>query len=112
MARVLVTGGTGFIGRQLVEHLLGLGDQVVCLARTPERAAGLKELGAEAAIGDINDLDSLRTATADVETVYHLAGAVKVIDKKEFYRVNEAGAANVAEACAGQPKPPVFVFAS
>lgn len=112
MSRVLVKGGTGFIGRQLVEHLLARGDRVVCLVRSAEKAAELKQLGAEIAIGDLHDLNSLRAATADTSIGYHLAGAIIVIDRKDFFRINEQGAANIAKACAGQPKPPVLVFAS
>lgn len=112
MARVLVTGGTGFIGRNLVERLIQRGDRVVCLARSAERAARVKDLGAEIAIGDMGDSKSLAAAVAGVETVYHLAGAILVIDRQEFYRVNEEGAANIARACAQQSKPPVLVFAS
>jgi nucleoside-diphosphate-sugar epimerase len=112
MSRVLVTGGTGFIGRQLVEHLIARGDRVVCLARSAERAAALEGLDVEIAIGDLNDVESLRRAAANTSTVYHLAGAVSVIDCKEFYRVNESGAGNIAKACASQPTPPVLVFAS
>jgi len=43
--RALVTGGTGFIGSHIIEALLGAGDQVTVLFRTPRKAAGLEERG-------------------------------------------------------------------
>jgi nucleoside-diphosphate-sugar epimerase len=112
MSRVLVTGGAGFIGRQLVSHLIERGDRVVCLVRCATRAASLADLGAEIVVGDVTDVASLRTAVADTQTVYHLAGAVMVIDRQDFYRINAEGAGNIARVCADQPKPPVLVFAS
>ena len=39
--RAFVTGGTGFIGSRVVKRLRDRGDEVVVLARRPEKAAGL-----------------------------------------------------------------------
>ncbi len=37
--KVFVTGGTGFIGGEVVRQLRARGDEVVCLVRSPEKAA-------------------------------------------------------------------------
>ena len=73
MARYLVTGATGFVGHRLAEALLARGDHVRCLVRDPERAAWLRELGAELVAGDVTQPASLRGVAEGVGVVYHLA---------------------------------------
>ncbi|MEW6568994.1 MAG: NAD-dependent epimerase/dehydratase family protein [Chloroflexota bacterium] len=76
--RVLVTGGTGFIGRSLVRGALGRGWEVVVLARRPEALAArsLAALGARLVMGDLTDRGSSRAAfeVAAPDLVFHLAG--------------------------------------
>ena len=77
MPRTLVTGATGFIGRNLVERLRGQGDHVRCLVRktaNPAALAALTALGAELVQGDVTDPASLPAAVQDIEVVFHVAG--------------------------------------
>lgn len=74
---VLVTGGTGFIGRRLVAALLEQGARVRVLTRQPDRASRRLVWNApnlEIVGGDVTDPASLTPACAGVETVFHLAG--------------------------------------
>ena len=64
MARVLVTGASGFIGLTLVEALLARGDEVRCLVRSTSQVERLQQLGAELVIGDVVTLDALPAAIA------------------------------------------------
>jgi dihydroflavonol-4-reductase len=112
MAKVLVTGASGFIGTHLVAALAAQGDAVTCLVRKTSKADHLQTLGARLLLGDVTDSDSLLTAVAGHQVVYHLAGRTLALKDREFYNVNRRGVAHVAKACAGQETPPVLVYVS
>ena len=112
MSKVLVTGGSGFIGSHLVKALAARGDEVACLVRKTSDVAELQALGVRLIQGDITDLPSLKAAIAGQEVVYQLAGCLRASHIEQFFHVNEEGARNVARACAEQPTPPVLVAVS
>jgi nucleoside-diphosphate-sugar epimerase len=97
--RYLVTGGTGFIGRRLTAQLLAAGHEVRILARTPEKAASLARMGAEVRRGDVADRDSVQTAMAGTDGVFHLAAWNEIgrPDRRLAERVNVEGARCVFE---------------
>ncbi len=96
---VLVTGGTGFIGRHLCRHLLAEGCRVRVLCRA---ASGLGELGGsvEAAIGDVTTPSSLPTALVGVDSVFHLTSALGAtpFGPQGFFAVNARGTKHVLDA--------------
>lgn len=71
--RVFVAGGTGTLGRPTVRLLVAAGHEVRALARTPERGAALRALGAEPVVADFFDLQAMTEAVAGAEAVLHLA---------------------------------------
>jgi len=94
--KVLVTGGSGFIGRHLVNELLEHGYEVRVLTRN---TSAIIE-GVEIAHGDITDVDTILPALEGVDAVFHNAAyATDWGKKKEIYRTNVGGTENVAEAC-------------
>ena len=97
--RVLVTGGTGFVGSHLVELLLRKGYDVTCLVRDPERLRWLKGRDVTLVKGDCSDPDALAGAVRNVAAVYHLAGLTKTSRTRAFYEVNHLGTRNILEAC-------------
>ncbi|OGO32061.1 MAG: hypothetical protein A2136_03275 [Chloroflexi bacterium RBG_16_54_11] len=72
---ILVTGGTGFIGKALVRHLGEAGYPVRLLIRPSKRSPDLpKSMPVEVAVCNLNDLRGLRSAMQGIDLVYHLAG--------------------------------------
>jgi nucleoside-diphosphate-sugar epimerase len=71
--RVFVTGASGHIGLPVTEELLGAGHEVVGLARSDQSAAKIEAAGAVVRRGDLDDLDGLKAAAAEVDGVIHLA---------------------------------------
>lgn len=72
---ILVTGGTGFIGRALIRHLVDNGYQVRTLIRPSQKSPRLpKGVPVEVAVASFNDARGLRAAMVGVDTIYHLAG--------------------------------------
>jgi dihydroflavonol-4-reductase len=102
MTTALVTGGTGFIGRAIVERLVANGDPVRALARSDASAKALAELGAEPVRGDVLDLDALASAMDGCDLVYHAAGANAfcVRDPSPMFEVNVEGSRTVVRAAA------------
>lgn len=97
--KVLVTGGTGFVGSNLVSHLLKKGFHVNALVRSISNSDHLKKTGAEIFIGDITDKESIRKAMDGVETVFHIAALFRQAGFKDsVYRdVNVIGTKNMLE---------------
>jgi dihydroflavonol-4-reductase len=101
---VLVTGGTGVVGRPLVERLVADGRDVRALARTQAASDALEALGAKPVHGDVLDAASLKEAVRGCGTVFHVAGmnAMCLRDPAPMYRTNVEGSENVVRAAAAE----------
>jgi nucleoside-diphosphate-sugar epimerase len=96
--KAFVTGGTGFIGKQLVRKLRERGDEVVALVRTPSKAT---DLDAEIVQGDLSDEDAIRQGVQGCDSVFHVGATYKVgIPKTEhaaMYDANVKGTERVID---------------
>lgn len=100
--RVTVIGGSGFIGRYIVQHLAARGTVVRVGVRRPDGAYFLKPMGGVGQIvpvrADVRDPGSLRAATDGAEAVINLVGILYESGKASFRAIHFDGAANVAAA--------------
>lgn len=100
LAEVLVTGGSGFIGTNLIRRLVERGEKVRVLLRNPVPHAGLQGLPIEIVKGDILDDGSVRLAMQGIERVYHVAGYVNLgpFQAKQLRAINVVGTEIVCRA--------------
>jgi len=96
--RVLVTGASGFIGSHLTDVLTAAGHEVTALVRTTSNLRWLEGSSAKLLTGDVLDKDSLASAVADQEIIFHVAGAVIAKDLQGFDSTNFHGSENIMEA--------------
>lgn len=86
----LVTGGTGFLGRKLVERLLAEGRQVTVLSRS--KATDLEARGVKFIRTSLDEAPKVEAACAGIETIFHVAARVGVWGPyDEFFRTNVLG---------------------
>jgi nucleoside-diphosphate-sugar epimerase len=84
--RIFVTGATGALGKRLVPKLVEGGHQVAGMTRSPDRAAWLRSVGAEAVVADAFDRDGVLAAVrqAGPEVVVHQLTALTNLDIRKF----------------------------
>ena len=105
---ILVTGGTGFVGRNIVRKLIQEGQQVRCLARRASTSHILEDMPTpnrnapgpvEFCDGDVTKPSSLEGAMRGIEVVIHLVGIIREIPPSvTFERVHAEGTYNVVTA--------------
>lgn len=99
--KVLVTGGTGFIGGAMVKRLCAEGVAVRAMVRDEGRAAKLAGWGAELVVGDLRDTASLAAAVRGCSHVVHAAAWVGADGDPDLIRaVNVTGTGALARAAA------------
>ena len=113
----LITGGTGLIGSFLVE-ILSENDhysngECRVIVRSDENKEKIDSIGLKAIKADLSDVESLRTALKDVDTVFNLAAlASDWVGWNELYKVNVEGMKNLLEACLNTNTDPFLAHVS
>jgi len=105
--KILVTGGSGFIGKYLVRSLLENDNSVTIFDNfsnsTKDSVSSLVEIGAKIIKGDITKPLNIQSAAKDQDILIHLAAKISVsesiINPSETFRVNVDGTRNVLSAC-------------
>ncbi len=111
--RALVTGASGFIGSNLVDRLLAEGAEVQCLVRPSSNLTWLSSPHLTLVPGDFHDSASLAPAVADVDVVFHVAGATRAARRAGYFRGNLEATCNLLQACQEYgPEDQKFLFVS
>ncbi|MBM4005269.1 MAG: NAD-dependent epimerase/dehydratase family protein [Planctomycetes bacterium] len=96
--KALVTGSSGFLGRQLVAQLRARGDSVRGFSRraTPE----LDRLGVDCRRGDLRDAEAVADACRGVDVVFHCAAVAGIWGRRDHYDgINVQGTQHLLQAC-------------
>jgi len=97
--RILLTGGSGFLGSHIAEELDRQGADVRALVRPTSDTRFLKGLEHVTLVrGGVGDKSSLVAATEGVEGIIHAAGLVKARTPADFHHTNALGTANLLDA--------------
>ncbi len=99
--KVLVTGGTGFVGRKIVHELHNAGYQIRLLVRNPHSPTA-RELAAQCAAeiweGNLLNVTSLSKAMQGLDAVIHLAGIISEFREQTFERLHTQATQNVVQS--------------
>lgn len=90
--KVFVTGASGFIGSAVVEELINAGHTVVGLARSEASVKAINKAGAEAILGSLEDLGSLKQGAVQADAVIHTAF---IHDFTQYAKANQADTAAI-----------------
>jgi len=119
--KCVVTGGTGFVGRHLIEAIARRGDTPICLSRSSTakvvstanwNSRGLDVLDVEVRQADYGDLAGLKRALEGVDCVFHVAGVTKAFRAGEYEAGNHQAARNLMAAAVDRQTPPRIVLVS
>jgi uncharacterized protein YbjT (DUF2867 family) len=112
--KVLVTGATGFVGREVVRQLHETGHSIRILARnynSPRVRKVISRYGREVHCGDVSDAVSLNGAANGMDAVIHLVGIIAEVGASTFENIHMRGTTNIVSA-AQQAKVRRFVHMS
>lgn len=99
-SRILITGGSGFIGRHLAASLLQQGHSVRLMGRNFAPVADLLNAGAVAVQADLRDQQAVSDACAGVEAVCHVGALSAPWGRwQDFYAINVSGTRHVINGC-------------
>ncbi len=94
--KILITGGTGFLGRRLAKEAVKRGAQVAVFSHNTNDE--FRQLGINVIAGDILNREQLKNAFAGYDVVYHLAAELDE-SSPDLWQVNVEGTRNVVNAC-------------
>ncbi|MDT5311815.1 MAG: 3beta-hydroxy-Delta5-steroid dehydrogenase / steroid Delta-isomerase, partial [Mycobacterium sp.] len=102
LGRVLVTGGSGFVGTNLVTELLDRGHEVRSFDRAPSPLSARERF--QTVVGDITDATDVANAVEGIDTVIHTAAVIDLMGggsapaRERSFAVNVGGTKNLVHA--------------
>jgi len=122
--KIVVTGGSGFLGQMLVEALVKKGqltsktetsEDIQSIVLTDVQPGSFQNSKVKYVTGDITHKGFVQELLSEADSVFHLAGVVSGAAEADFdlgMRVNVEGTMNVLEACRSSKRTPKVVFSS
>ena len=123
--RVLITGGCGFLGTNMVKGLMARGDSVRVLDNLSRKGTDRNREFLESGLGgdrleirldDVRDAEAVRSAAEGCDVIIHLAAQVavttSVVEPRDDFEINALGTLNALEAARLSDKRPALLFAS
>jgi len=98
--RVLLTGGSGFIGGHIARALASQGHELRLLVRSTSDTSFVDDLSLERVLGDLGRPETLYPACQGMDAVVHAAAVLRAISHRDFMRANREGTRQLAEAAA------------
>ena len=97
---ILVTGGSGFLGRHLIQALIEAGYVNITTFNRKPCDGLLKQQHVNVVCGDLTDLSAIESATKGCDVVFHVAAKAGVWGSyKSYYQANVVGTQNLLKAC-------------
>lgn len=109
--KILITGATGKVGSRLAQYFLNQKEDIRLLVRDKNRAASLKEQGAEIIVGDLTNLEDLKKAVNGIDVVIHTAAAFRGVSDETQKSINLDATIHLAKV-ALEASVQRFIFAS
>ncbi len=110
--RIFVTGGSGFLGRNLIARLTRQGHSIAALARSAETAHYLKALGTHPVTGDLDTISEWATALQGMDAIVHAAAPVSLGGEWTLYENHITNASVELYRAANHAQVPHFIFIS
>jgi dihydroflavonol-4-reductase len=118
MSTTLITGATGFIGSHVTRQLLGRGESVRVLVRSPERLADVgvdqSAPGLEVMVGDLLAPGTIAPALRGISRIHHIAGSISLreADRERMRAVNYVATRNLLDAASAAEVARIVYLAS
>lgn len=112
LGKVIVTGGSGFIGRNVIPVLIEQGHEVIAWARSPKTADFWQQRGVRLETGDLSEIASPKYAKECISAIIHLAAIVAPNSRAETFAANVDTTEKIVTGISRWQTPPRFLFVS
>lgn len=96
--KIFLTGGSGFVGREVARQLLAGGNQVTVLSRTPQTIPDAFPQGFGYQKGDLLDPESFKKSLEGCHAVIHMVGVIVETGRSSFYQIHVEGTRGLLQA--------------
>jgi len=113
MAKIFLTGATGFVGSFVAQKLIEQEHQVTCLVRKTSNLRWIEQLPLEYCTGSLYQPESYKDAVKTADYILHIAGVTKALNRDEYYRGNVVATKNMLDTVVREnPKIKRFLLVS